>query len=250
MLFKKANTPLIGKVLQELPSCDSTNEWLKHEDVPPGTVVYTLHQKAGKGQRGRQWVDTPGANLALSALLRNLPWPAPRAFILNKAVALAVHDVISEATGALFTLKWPNDVLWRDKKVAGVLIENQLQGQAWQQSIIGIGLNADTTHFPQSLPDATSLRLLTGTPRPPTPFVPLLIKALQYRLDTLYQGGHAKISADYHRHLHHLGVVRLFEVEGVRRWGTITGVDDVGMMGIRWADGTEATYSHGTISWC
>ncbi len=249
LLFKSGNASLVGKVLQPLNSCSSTNEWLKENTMPHGTVVYTTHQQAGRGQRGNTWQDRPGENLALSVLLSDLLLPVTEAFLLNKAIAVAVHDVVQALAGPSLALKWPNDVMWRDRKLAGILIENQLQGQKVAQSIIGIGINADVPAFGPDLPQATSLRLITGQAHPPTRLVDPLVAALRYRLTQLHEGDTVALDQAYHKRLYHLGVARLFALAGQEKWGIIKCVTDGGQLLVAWGDDQEDAYTHGTISW-
>lgn len=249
LLFKSGNASLVGKVLQPLNTCSSTNEWLKEHTMPHGTVVYTTHQQAGKGQRGHTWQDRPGENLALSILLSDLLLPVTKAFLLNKAIAIAVHDVVQALARHSITLKWPNDVMWRDQKLAGILIENQLQGERVSQSIIGIGINADVQAFGPDLPQATSLRLITGQAHPPTHLVDPLVAALRYRLTQLHEGDTKALDQAYQERLYHLGVVRLFRVNGDWRYGTLTGVTHAGALQVMWNGGTQQAYQHGTIGW-
>lgn len=249
MLFKSRNAGLIGKVLQALPTCSSTNDWLKTHPAADGTVVYTFAQTSGRGQRGHNWVDVPGKNLAFSVLLKELQCPLQEVFWLNKAVAIAVHDVLTATTEVEFALKWPNDILWHDQKVAGILIENQMQANVIHQSIIGIGINADVTVIPEDIPEATSLRKITDRPQLPAALVVPLVEALRYRLAQLDAGAYRLLNDTYHTYLYQMGVERLFSVNGVRRFGCISGVNDEGQLLVKWGKGAPAAYNHGAIHW-
>lgn len=248
MLFKFPNVSPIGKVLQPLATCTSTNDWLRQHQATNGTVVYTMSQTHGKGQRGNQWHDVPGCNLAFSLLLQDLAITASAGFLLNKAVALAVHDVLAPIAGKGLTIKWPNDIYWHGHKLAGILLENTWQGEYIHQSIIGIGINADVAEWPADLPLAISLRQITGKPQPPIQLVQPLVAALQHRLMTLHQGETASIQQDYHRLLYQLGMTRAFISGGGPQYGCITGVNDNGQLLIDWGAGAVA-HSHGTIEW-
>ena len=112
----------IGDKLLYLPTVTSTNTLamqLAHERPEEGVVVLTDSQTAGKGRQGRRWVDVPGCNVLSSTLLRPLFPP----HLLVMIASLAVVDTIAEICGLTATIKWPNDVLIRDRKVAGILIE-------------------------------------------------------------------------------------------------------------------------------
>lgn len=111
-------------------------------------------QTAGRGQTGNGWESEAGKNLLCSILLP----PRENLFELNIVVAVAVQRMLGEA----FTIKWPNDIYWQDKKVAGILIENAILGNAIKYSIAGIGLNVNQTEFVSDAPNPVSLKQITG----------------------------------------------------------------------------------------
>ena len=111
-------------------------------------------QTAGRGQTGNGWESEADKNLLCSILLP----PRENLFELNIVVAVAVQRMLGEA----FTIKWPNDIYWQDKKVAGILIENAILGIAIKYSIAGIGLNVNQTEFVSDAPNPVSLKQITG----------------------------------------------------------------------------------------
>lgn len=143
----------------------STNTYLQQLDadrhLPEGYIVYTDAQLAGRGQRGNSWESQPGKNLTFSLLLRPEHIPANQQFVLSQAVSLAMTDLLGRyATG--FSIKWPNDIYWEDKKIAGILIENVLSGSTFARSIVGIGLNLNQEVFVSDAPNPVSLFQITG----------------------------------------------------------------------------------------
>ena len=111
----------IGDKLLYLPTVDSTNSLamkLANEQPEEGVVVLTDSQTAGKGRLGRRWVDVAGCNVLSSTLLR--PHFPPHFLIM--VASLAIVDAIIETCGVTATIKWPNDVLIGERKVAGILI--------------------------------------------------------------------------------------------------------------------------------
>jgi BirA family transcriptional regulator, biotin operon repressor / biotin---[acetyl-CoA-carboxylase] ligase len=140
-------TLFLGKNLLILPECPSTNTFAAELDqagqAPDGTVVITHHQTSGRGQRGNTWESGTGLNLTFSAVVQPVFLTATSQLHLNKAVALAVHDVVATyvsenekkekkekkgPAGQATRVKWPNDIMIGEKKVCGILIENQLTG--------------------------------------------------------------------------------------------------------------------------
>ena len=132
----------VGDKLLYLPTVASTNSLamqLAHERSDEGVVVLTDSQTAGRGRQGRRWVDMPGRNVLSSTLLRPLFPP----YLLIMIASLAVVDTIAETCGIAATIKWPNDVLMRDRKVAGILIETSHDASGQLVAILGIGVNTN-----------------------------------------------------------------------------------------------------------
>ena len=135
----------------------STNTLLK-ELIAKGEepkFIYAGYQTAGRGQTGNSWESEEGKNLLCSVLLP----PRKNLFELNVAVSVAVRRVVGED----FTIKWPNDIYWQDKKVAGILIENAIIGNEVKYSIAGIGLNVNQTEFVSDAPNPISMKQIYGT---------------------------------------------------------------------------------------
>ncbi len=130
-----------GDKLFYLPIVDSTNSQAMHlvheQSSEEGVVVLTDSQTAGKGRLGRQWVDVAGCNVLSSTLLRPLFPP----HLLVMIGPLAVVSAISHTCGVSATIKWPNDVLIGDRKVAGILIETSHDRFGQLVAILGIGVN-------------------------------------------------------------------------------------------------------------
>lgn len=133
-------SPPLGRPRLHLREVDSTNERaraLAAAGAPHGTLVTATAQTSGRGRQGRAWSAPPGRTLVLSLVLRD----PPRLLSLMAGVAVA------EVAGARARIKWPNDVLVDERKVAGILAEGRLQ-EGW--AVLGIGLNVATR--PQDLP--------------------------------------------------------------------------------------------------
>ncbi len=132
----------IGDKLLYLPVVTSTNSFamqLARERPEEGVVVLTDSQTAGRGRHGRRWVDVSGCNVLSSILLRPLFPP----HLLAMVASLAVVHAITETCGIAATIKWPNDVLVEDHKVAGILIETSHDPSGQLVAILGIGVNVN-----------------------------------------------------------------------------------------------------------
>ena len=139
-----------------IASTNSTNTLLKQlaaEGNPP-EFIYAGFQTAGRGQTGNGWESEANKNLLCSILLP----PRKNLFELNVAVSVAVQRLLGED----FTIKWPNDIYWQDKKVAGILIENAIIGNDIKYSIAGIGLNVNQTKWKTNAPNPVSMKQITG----------------------------------------------------------------------------------------
>ena len=132
----------IGDRLLYFPTVESTNTLamqLASEGPEEGLVVLTESQTAGKGRRGRRWVDVPGRNVLLSLLLRPLFPP----HMLVMITSLAVVDSIRDICHVEAAIKWPNDVLVGNRKVAGILIETSHDSSGLLIAVAGIGVNVN-----------------------------------------------------------------------------------------------------------
>ena len=153
---------------------DSTNQWLKeHGDGSPDSfVVVADYQTAGRGCGTNTWESERGKNLLFSILIHptqvgldavssEKQLPASEQFHISMAVSLAICEALGQFIGDL-SIKWPNDIYWRNGKICGILIENTLKGNAIKDSIIGVGLNVNQQTFHSNAPNPVSLWQISG----------------------------------------------------------------------------------------
>lgn len=156
----------IGSPFIELQQVDSTNNYataLMHAGMAPhGTVVFAYEQTKGRGQRNKTWFSQKNHNIAMSAVLHTTGVPVTNSFRLNMAMAVAACTFFARYAGEETKIKWPNDIFWRDRKAAGILIENSIQGNGWKYAVVGIGMNINQTHFGLLENKAVSLKQITG----------------------------------------------------------------------------------------
>jgi len=132
----------VGDRFLYLSTVESTNTLamrLAYEGPEEGLVILTDSQTAGKGRRGRHWLDVPGCNVLMSVLLRPLFPP----HLLVMITSLAVVDAIADICQVEAEIKWPNDVLIEDRKVAGILIETSHDSSGNMVAVAGIGVNVN-----------------------------------------------------------------------------------------------------------
>ncbi len=142
---------------------DSTNAYAHNlidtNSSHHGQMVLALKQSKGKGQRGNKWYSgVENEQIACSLILHHEASDLNNMYLLNMAVSLAILETLSKyAPSGALAIKWSNDIILNNKKIAGVLIENIIRGSSWTHSIIGIGLNVNNIDFPADLPKAISL---------------------------------------------------------------------------------------------
>ena len=140
---------------------DSTNRWLQKylatdERSDANMVVWAEYQTAGRGCGTNQWESERGKNLTFSILIHPKDLPATQQFHISMAISLAICEAIGQYIGDV-SIKWPNDIYWRNGKIGGILIENTLKGNIIMESIIGIGLNVNQRVFKSDAPNPVSM---------------------------------------------------------------------------------------------
>ena len=151
--------------LEQVKETTSTNDYLaklcKENKAKEFYTVVAESQTNGKGQRGNTWEAESGKNLTFSMVLYPTALKAKEQFSLSMVAALSCHQALGNYTDG-FSIKWPNDIYWKDKKIGGILIENELEGKYITQSIIGIGLNVNQEVFHSDAPNPVSLKQILG----------------------------------------------------------------------------------------
>ena len=151
-------------------SIGSTNTWLRELKGGDPSFDYEVavadFQTAGRGQKGNTWESEQGKNLLFSILAHPHNIKVREQFFISQAIALAVSDSVISAVGPEFasgvSVKWSNDVYWKDFKMAGILIENTLQGDHILDTVAGVGLDVNQEVFLSDAPNPISLKNITG----------------------------------------------------------------------------------------
>ena len=148
--------------VEEVDSTQNVARARADTGAPEGTVVWADHQTRGRGRLGRPWTDEPGSALLISIILR--PAAAFRRLPeISLLAGAAVAEAVREESGLPVALDWPNDLLVRGRKVAGILAESLPSREESAVVILGVGVNVNQTRFPDDLAvRATSLALETG----------------------------------------------------------------------------------------
>jgi BirA family biotin operon repressor/biotin-[acetyl-CoA-carboxylase] ligase len=164
VISSHVTTNWLGKnvyVYEKVSSTQEVAQRLAREGAPSGTVIVADEQEAGKGRLGRSWYSPPGTGLWLSFILRpNMPLHAVSQLTLLTAVA--VLQAVKQVVNLPLSIKWPNDLLIRGKKVAGILMELKAEADQVHFVVVGIGINVNQSQedFPDPIKEkATSLAI-------------------------------------------------------------------------------------------
>jgi len=242
----------IGHSFIELQSVDSTNNYAMARahagTASHGTLFFAYEQWAGKGQRGKTWNSIPGENIILSTLLQPVFLPVTRQFYLSACVALACHDLFSLYAGEReTTIKWPNDLYWRDRKAGGILIENSFKGDQWMLAIAGTGININQVLFPETARNPVSLKQITGQHFDVVRLARELGDHLDRRYNELEAGEGSRLVEDFNARLYRRGeIVRLKKGNAVFET-TVKAVDAAGELVTQ--DTLERRWKLGEVEW-
>jgi BirA family transcriptional regulator, biotin operon repressor / biotin---[acetyl-CoA-carboxylase] ligase len=236
MLFKD------GAVIQ-LDSVDSTSNYaanlLKLSTPPEGTVITAQFQTSGRGQRGAIWESKSGDNLLCSTILYPNQLNASNQFYLNIAISLALRELVEDKLGKETFIKWPNDIIVNQKKIAGILIEANWNEHRLTSAIIGLGLNLNQSQFGYS--KATSARAVLGVYQP----IDKWLEAWLIHLEKYYFKLRSIKTDDLHEmyesHLFGLGKQEKFIYESQEIEAEITGVNKSGKLCLVKTDGQVLT---------
>ena len=195
----------IGNTVIELDVIDSTNNYamglVQKGIAKHGLCVMANEQKFGKGQRNKKWISEPGKNLIFSVVLEPVLLDLEEMFSLSIMSALSVYDLITHFTKSQTSIKYPNDIYWRDRKAGGILIENKFKGTKWQYAVVGVGLNVNQTNFSGDLLNPVSVKQITGADYPIKEVAEKLMYFMELRYEELMQSGKARQLLAYNKYL-------------------------------------------------
>lgn len=214
-------------------SIGSTNTYLRELNGGDSAYDYEVavadFQTAGRGQKGNTWESEQGKNLLFSILAHPKGIKVQEQFYISQAIALAVSDAVIAVAGPEyadgFSVKWSNDIYYKDYKMAGILIENTLQGSSILDTVVGVGLDVNQEVFVSDAPNPISLKNITGK---------------EYDRDALLNDiverfiGYMELSSDRERaEVDRLYRSRLYRREGFYKFRDENGVFEACIEGIR-----------------
>ena len=221
--------------LIKLSAIGSTNAYLKdlcqQEKQQSYTVVQTDVQSEGRGQLGTVWISDSGKNLTFSVLVNFLEFKVGNQFFISMAVSLAIQKVLTSYVSNDIVVKWPNDILADNRKIAGILIENNLSGGHLNRVVIGIGLNVNQISYPKGIPNPTSLKILNGKTVDLEKLLDEIVTSIEYYMTIVLHQGFDFLTRLYYAKLFRFGEWCIYtDSSGLSFSGKIIGVTHAGML--------------------
>lgn len=250
-MSENKNNLIIGNVLNHINQCDSTNLYVKDiltKSKPlEGSVFYTDNQTAGRGQFGNLWQSEQGQNLTFSIVIYPKFLNVDMQFYLSKIVCIAIVDALNNLTNMPIAIKWPNDIYYKNKKLGGILIENQLSNNQISNSIIGVGINVNQEDF-AGLPNATSLYNIVKYLFNKKKVLEIILENLDAQYIKLLSKLFDKIDEDYHNRLLNYQENFNFIEKKQEKIGFLSKVNNSGQLEVL-IDGNIKKYSFKEIEW-
>ena len=222
---------------------NSTNVYLydkmaENADIAD-TVVVAAHQTAGRGMDKNRWESEAQKNLLFSIALNVNYLEAENQFKISQAVSVAIVDTLSQfVDNQRLFIKWPNDIYFDDKKLAGMLVQNTIEGRMMGVTIIGIGLNVNQIEFPKDLPNPISLKMISGKDYDLENLLNLLVTNIKASLESLrFEENKREINQKYILKSYRFGIwseyfyqnqVKTLKINGFDKYGRLLLCDKEG----------------------
>ena len=216
---------------------NSTNSFLKelasYTPVDNFTVVITKEQTSGRGQMNTTWQSETGKNLIVSILIKHPDLLITNQKYLNYAISVAVHEAIKNYNLPKLRVKWPNDILSESDKIGGILIENSLQRNKIQSSIVGIGLNINQERYPDELPNASSIKIKTNKNLKIDDVLNIILRKIKLNIKLLENNAFETLETKYLSVLYKKNIPSMFKTpQNDFFMGKIIGVSTTGKLQI------------------
>jgi len=224
---------------------ESSNDYLLEKvgesDLAEGYTVVCAFQTKGKGQGGGVWESEKNKNLLFSFLLRPKFLNISSQFYINIITSLALADTVrSLFIEDLVKIKWPNDIYVGDKKIAGILIENAIQGNQFEWVVVGIGLNVNQKRFQSDAPNPISLVELLEEVTPLDEVLSIFESQFARRYTQLQSGDFEGLKFDYLASLYQYKEWKNYRSNNEEFRGCILGIDQYGFLRMETPDGIRS----------
>jgi BirA family biotin operon repressor/biotin-[acetyl-CoA-carboxylase] ligase len=229
---------------------ESTND-LAHAAInskePDGTVFAADSQTKGRGQRSNTWESEPSKNLTFSIALYPDFLKVDEQFLLSKAISVATVDLLNEY-GLSAKIKWPNDIYVGDKKITGILIENNIIGNRIASSIIGVGLNVNQRVFLSDAPNPTSLAIELDKEFDRKTLLERLLFLFEERYKSLAKHNCADLENKYFSYLYHNDGFYSYTSGGNKFDAKIIGISNIGELLLETENGEQRKFGFKKIA--
>lgn len=228
---------------------DSTNRFLIQlgsYDEEALTVAVADYQTAGKGQGTHVWESEAGKNLLFSLLVCPRWVPVRQQFLLSEAGALAIKEALDSYAGG-FSLKWPNDVYWNDRKISGTLIETSVDSRGIKRCVFGVGVNINQMQFLSDAPNPVSLAQIVGHEVDREEVLQKIIDAFLRYYELLRRADYQDVSGIYHLSLYRRKGYHWYEDADGKFEGAFVEVEDDGHLVLHDKKGVIRSYTFGEI---
>lgn len=235
----------------QLREVNSTNRYAIEKKGAIGlpACIIAEYQSEGKGQGKKIWISKPGKNLLMSFVFQPMNLEAYRSFYISKIAALSIAEIMQNYLKGV-SIKWPNDILVENRKIAGILIENSIKGKLVENSIMGCGINVNQEEFPHfsnSL-EATSIVRETGNKSELSGMLEDLLAVFQRWIHELDIGNYELIDQHYHNLLYLRGQWAHYSTEKEEHEARITEVEEDGHLAMETREGQRLRFAFGEVS--
>lgn len=193
-------------------------------------VIQAYEQTQGRGAGSNYWESEPGKNLTFSVILQPLFLEPSQLFALTEMISLALFDVVERRLGSEYlSVKWPNDLWYKNKKLAGVLVQNRIKGNRIEFSVIGVGLNVNQKKFFSNAPNPASLIHFSGKEENLSDLLNEILERLGYFYEKL-RSDFQSLEHSYMQKLYRVGEWAGYRDEKSRFTAKITGINRYGQL--------------------
>jgi len=215
-------------------------EWMVNDAPAEGSLVTASFQTNGKGQEGNVWESEKDANITVSVILYPKSVKPEDQFYLTQIISLSVCDIIEMYLPDEKTyIKWPNDIYAGNRKIAGILIQNQIMGDTISGCIAGLGLNVNQASFSAAAPRAISMRMISGNIYNLKQLLSDWHNFVGRRYRHLQNKETEQLNKEYLSRLYLRGVKSGYIIRGREMNATITGLAPFGMLKLHDEKGNE-----------
>lgn len=233
-----------------LDATTSTNEYLLSQNTQDNLCVVTDYQSAGKGMGTNVWESERGKNLLFSLLVHPLWLGIHKQYLMSMVQAVSLWEALSDyvENPTLLTIKWPNDIYYKDCKLSGTRIDLNLQGMKIQDMVIGTGVNVNQLHFTGTAPNPVSLSQISGLTYSLSQILSSIIDAFERNYALLYAGEEQGIIKKYHDHLYRKTGMHRYRDKDGEFFAEIVSVASNGILTLKRAEGPLSQYEFKELS--